>query len=64
METTGKSIRSLDNSWLTAISMSPKTGWVPENANTHGSVEVPDNVKVKAGATVTMPVRRSTNEHS
>ena len=62
METTGTSIRSLDNSWLTVISMNQRTGLVPENANTHGNVEVLDNVKVKAGAMVTMPVKRSTNE--
>merc|ERR1711907_339784 len=59
---TGRSTRNQDNSWSTAISMSLRTGSEPENASTPGSAEVPDNVRVKAGAMVTMPARRSMSE--
>merc|ERR1712032_659333 len=60
--TTGRSIRNLDNSWLTATSMSLRTGLVLESASTPGSAEALDNARVKDGATVTIPARRSTNE--
>merc|ERR1712086_1191250 len=61
-ETTGTNTRRADNSWLTATSMSPRTGSVPENASTPGSAEVPDSVRVKDGATVMIPAKRSTSE--
>ena len=62
METTGRLTRSPVNSWLTVIFMNLKTGLVLENASTHGNAEVPDNVKVKAGAMVMMLAKRSTSE--
>ena len=62
MATTGKLTRSLVNLWLIAISMNLRTGLVLENASTLGNAEVPDNVKVKAGAMVMMPAKRSTSE--
>ena len=62
METTGTNTRRADNSWLTAISMSPRTGSVPENASTPGSAEVPDNAKAKDGAMEMTPARRSMRE--
>ena len=42
--------------------MSQKTGLELVSASIPGSAEVPDNAKVKAGAMVTMPVKRSMNE--
>ena len=42
--------------------MNLKTGLVLENASTHGNAEAPDNVKVKAGAMVMMPAKRSMSE--
>ena len=42
--------------------MNPRTGSVPESASTPGSAEALDNARVKDGATVMMPARRSTNE--
>ena len=62
METTGKLTKSLVNSWLTVIFMNPKTGLVLESASIHGNAEEPDNAKVKVGAMVMMPVKRSTSE--
>ena len=62
METTGTNTRRADNSWLTAISMSPRTGSVPENASTPGSAEVPDSAKAKDGATVMTLAKKSTSE--
>ena len=62
MEMTGINTSIPDNSWLTATSTNLRTGSEPENASTPGSAEVPDNVRVKAGAMVTMPARRSMSE--
>ena len=62
METTGNLIKSPVNSWLTVIFMNLKTGLVLESASTLGNAEVPDNVKVKAGAMVMMLAKRSTSE--
>ena len=62
MVTTGKLTRSPVNSWLIVTFMNLKTGLVLENASTHGNAEVPDNAKVKAGAMVMMPAKRSTSE--
>merc|ERR1711943_169412 len=61
-ETTGTNISTPDNSWLTATSTNLRIGSEPESASTLGNAEVPDNAKVKAGATVMTPARRSTNE--
>merc|ERR1712032_1599797 len=63
-ETTGTSIRNLDNLWSTAMSTNPRTGSVPENASTPGSAEVPDNAKAKDGAMEMTPARKSTSEES
>ena len=62
METTGNLIKSPVNSWLTVIFMNLKTGLVLESASTLGNAEVPDNVKVKAGAMVMMLAKRSMSE--
>ena len=62
METTGNLIKSPVNSWLTVIFMNLKTGLVLESASTLGNAEVPDNVKVKAGAMVMMLAKKSTSE--
>ncbi len=59
---TGTDIRNPDNLWLTATFTNLRTGSELENANTHGSAEVPDNVKDKDGAMEMMPARKSTNE--
>merc|ERR1712078_289830 len=63
-ETTGTSIRNLDNSWSTAMSTNPRTGSELESASTPGSAEVPDNVKAKDGAMVMIPARKFTSESS
>ena len=63
MEATGINTRRPDNSWLTVMSTSPRTGSVPENASTPGSAEVPDSVKDKDGAMVMTLAKRSTNEY-
>merc|ERR1712146_809514 len=63
-ETTGTSIRNLDNSWSTVTSTNPRTGLELENASTPGSAEVPDNVKAKDGAMVMIPARKFTSESS
>ena len=62
MATTGKLTKSLVNSWLTVIFMNLKTGLVLVSASTYGNDEEPDNSKVKVGAVVMMPVKRSTSE--
>ena len=61
-ETTGTSIRNLDNSWSTATFTNLRTGSELASASTPGSAEVPDNAKAKDGATVTTHVRRSMSE--
>ena len=62
MPTIGTNIRRPDNLWLIATSMSQKTGSEPVNASTHGSAEVPECAKVKAGAMVTTLASRSMSE--
>ena len=62
-ETTGKDTRRPDNSWLTATSMNQRTGSELENASIHGNAEAPECARVKAGAMVMTPARKSTSEH-
>jgi hypothetical protein len=51
------------SSWLIATSTNLKTGSEPESASTHGSAEVPECAKVKAGAMEMMHAKKSMSEH-
>merc|ERR1712166_916780 len=61
-KTTGLDTRKLDNLWLIATSMNPRTGLEQVNASTPGNAEVPEFAKDKAGAMVMMPARKFTSE--
>merc|ERR1712072_1339869 len=54
---TGPLTRSPDPMVMTALSPSPTTGRVPNNALSPGSAEVPDSAREEDGAPVSMDVR-------